>query len=308
MARWYDAAAVCVTGGSFTDRGGHTPWEPAAHLCATLHGPHVANFADDYGALDQAEASLAVSAETLGAALDALAGDRARVARMGRRRMRFCITAPEIPIRFWRALPIWPCSALAPAPDSSDIGNRGVPMIRYNLRCEQGHDFDGWFRSSEGYDSQRAAGQVTCTICGSSKVEKALMAPGWRPPMPPRPTCKARATSARNSSKSCASMSRRTRTMSACPLPPRRAPCTRASNPNARSTARPSRKRRASFSPKAFRSRPCPSCRAKRRTEAVHATEDRIPRALSVWGFPDTDSGTGGAAAWRIDARTRSRL
>lgn len=83
MARWYDAAAVCVTGGSFTDRGGHTPWEPAAHLCATLHGPHVANFADDYGALDQAEASLAVSAETLGAALDALAGDRARVARMG---------------------------------------------------------------------------------------------------------------------------------------------------------------------------------------------------------------------------------
>ncbi|MFB9222752.1 DUF1178 family protein [Paracoccus cavernae] len=51
-------------------------------------------------------------------------------------------------------------------------------MIRYNLRCEQGHDFDGWFRSSEGYDSQRAAGQVTCTICGSSKVEKALMAPG----------------------------------------------------------------------------------------------------------------------------------
>lgn len=51
-------------------------------------------------------------------------------------------------------------------------------MIRYNLRCEQGHDFDGWFRSSEGYDSLRSAGQVTCTICGSSKVEKALMAPG----------------------------------------------------------------------------------------------------------------------------------
>ncbi len=51
-------------------------------------------------------------------------------------------------------------------------------MIRYNLRCDQGHDFDGWFRSSEGYDSLRAAGQVTCTVCGSARVEKALMAPG----------------------------------------------------------------------------------------------------------------------------------
>ncbi len=51
-------------------------------------------------------------------------------------------------------------------------------MIRYDLRCDQGHDFDGWFRSSEGFDSLRAAGQVSCTICGSTKVTKALMAPG----------------------------------------------------------------------------------------------------------------------------------
>ena len=50
-------------------------------------------------------------------------------------------------------------------------------MIRYSLRCEQGHDFDGWFRSSDGFDSLRAAGQVSCAICGSLKVEKALMAP-----------------------------------------------------------------------------------------------------------------------------------
>lgn len=85
MARWYDAAAICVTGGSFTDRGGHTPWEPAAHLCATLHGPHVANFAEDYGVLDGAEAALQVEGEELGTALAALAGDPARVAQMGAR-------------------------------------------------------------------------------------------------------------------------------------------------------------------------------------------------------------------------------
>ncbi|MTH76732.1 DUF1178 family protein [Paracoccus aestuariivivens] len=51
-------------------------------------------------------------------------------------------------------------------------------MIRYNLRCENDHHFDGWFRSSEGFDTLKKAGQVTCTQCGSVSVEKALMAPG----------------------------------------------------------------------------------------------------------------------------------
>lgn len=51
-------------------------------------------------------------------------------------------------------------------------------MIRYDLRCDKGHDFDGWFRNSDGFDSLRNAGQVACTHCGSVTVEKALMAPG----------------------------------------------------------------------------------------------------------------------------------
>ncbi|MTH34457.1 DUF1178 family protein [Paracoccus limosus] len=50
-------------------------------------------------------------------------------------------------------------------------------MIRYDLRCDKGHDFDGWFRDSAGFDALNRVGQVTCTHCGSSKVEKALMAP-----------------------------------------------------------------------------------------------------------------------------------
>ncbi|RDW12037.1 DUF1178 family protein [Paracoccus thiocyanatus] len=50
-------------------------------------------------------------------------------------------------------------------------------MIRYALRCEKGHDFDGWFRSSDGFDTLLAAGQVTCTQCGSAQVGKTLMAP-----------------------------------------------------------------------------------------------------------------------------------
>lgn len=51
-------------------------------------------------------------------------------------------------------------------------------MIRYDLHCANGHDFDGWFRSSEGFETMRRAGQVACTVCGSTEVEKALMAPG----------------------------------------------------------------------------------------------------------------------------------
>lgn len=51
-------------------------------------------------------------------------------------------------------------------------------MIRYSLRCDNHHDFDGWFRSSDGFEALRAEGQVACTICGSTVVEKTLMAPG----------------------------------------------------------------------------------------------------------------------------------
>lgn len=50
-------------------------------------------------------------------------------------------------------------------------------MIRYDLICDQGHKFDGWFRDSAAYDAQALRGLVSCTVCGSGKVEKQLMAP-----------------------------------------------------------------------------------------------------------------------------------
>ncbi|MFT4012441.1 MAG: glycosyltransferase N-terminal domain-containing protein [Paracoccus sp. (in: a-proteobacteria)] len=84
MARWYQSAAICVTCGSFADRGGHTPWEPAAWRAAILHGPHVANHAADYADLDAAGAAEASSARDLPAALTALAGDPLRQRRMGK--------------------------------------------------------------------------------------------------------------------------------------------------------------------------------------------------------------------------------
>ena len=50
-------------------------------------------------------------------------------------------------------------------------------MIRYALRCDNGHGFDSWFRSAAGYDQLLVAGQVACPDCGSKAVVKALMAP-----------------------------------------------------------------------------------------------------------------------------------
>lgn len=50
-------------------------------------------------------------------------------------------------------------------------------MIRYSLSCENDHRFESWFQSSEAYDRLRAAGMVNCSLCGSSVVDKALMAP-----------------------------------------------------------------------------------------------------------------------------------
>jgi hypothetical protein len=50
-------------------------------------------------------------------------------------------------------------------------------MIRYCLKCDHAHEFEAWFRSSAAYDEQRQAGRVGCVVCGSTEVEKAVMAP-----------------------------------------------------------------------------------------------------------------------------------
>ena len=50
-------------------------------------------------------------------------------------------------------------------------------MIRYSLACDKGHGFESWFQNSAAYDKQAKRGLVTCPLCGSEKVEKAIMAP-----------------------------------------------------------------------------------------------------------------------------------
>jgi hypothetical protein len=50
-------------------------------------------------------------------------------------------------------------------------------MIRYTLRCERDHTFESWFQDSAAYDSQAKRKLVSCPVCESVKVEKAIMAP-----------------------------------------------------------------------------------------------------------------------------------
>lgn len=50
-------------------------------------------------------------------------------------------------------------------------------MIRYALRCSDGHDFDSWFQSADAYEKLAASGMIVCAVCGGDQVEKAVMAP-----------------------------------------------------------------------------------------------------------------------------------
>lgn len=83
MARWYARAGICLVGGSLADRGGHTPWEPAAWRCAILHGPHIGNHEEGFAALHDAQAAQLVGAPHLAGAITRLAGRPAQARAMG---------------------------------------------------------------------------------------------------------------------------------------------------------------------------------------------------------------------------------
>jgi hypothetical protein len=71
-------------------------------------------------------------------------------------------------------------------------------VIRYALSCDKGHGFESWFKNSNAYDEQAARSLIGCPVCGSTKVDKAIMAPGVarsaaREPPAPAPTQEPRA-------------------------------------------------------------------------------------------------------------------
>lgn len=53
-------------------------------------------------------------------------------------------------------------------------------MIRFALKCANGHGFESWFASSEKFADLVSAGHVTCPECDSARISKDLMAPPVR--------------------------------------------------------------------------------------------------------------------------------
>ncbi|MFN3209625.1 MAG: DUF1178 family protein [Roseovarius sp.] len=53
-------------------------------------------------------------------------------------------------------------------------------MIKFTLKCKDDHRFESWFQSAGAFDKLDAAGMVSCAVCGTTSVEKAMMAPSVR--------------------------------------------------------------------------------------------------------------------------------
>ncbi|WP_286196931.1 glycosyltransferase N-terminal domain-containing protein [Tropicibacter sp. R15_0] len=81
MALWYQLAGRVFIGGSLSDRGGHTPYEPATFASAILHGPDMRNFAAASQRLQNNNAAIQIeTAHDLGQALLCLAPEDKQIA------------------------------------------------------------------------------------------------------------------------------------------------------------------------------------------------------------------------------------
>lgn len=47
----------------------------------------------------------------------------------------------------------------------------------FDLQCDQGHVFEGWFGSADNYEAQQSRGLLSCPVCESTHISKKLSAP-----------------------------------------------------------------------------------------------------------------------------------
>lgn len=47
-------------------------------------------------------------------------------------------------------------------------------MIAFELTCNNGHIFEGWFESGQDYEDQLGRGLVTCPVCNDPSIKKVL--------------------------------------------------------------------------------------------------------------------------------------
>lgn len=50
-------------------------------------------------------------------------------------------------------------------------------MKVFNLQCEHGHGFEGWFGSEEDYRDQTERGLLTCPVCETRTIQRMPSAP-----------------------------------------------------------------------------------------------------------------------------------
>ena len=50
-------------------------------------------------------------------------------------------------------------------------------MIKYNLNCENNHEFESWFADSKEFDNLRRKNLLDCIYCSSKNIKKSIMSP-----------------------------------------------------------------------------------------------------------------------------------
>ena len=50
-------------------------------------------------------------------------------------------------------------------------------MIKYNLKCENDHEFESWFSNSNEFEKLNKKNLLECIFCSSNKIKKSIMAP-----------------------------------------------------------------------------------------------------------------------------------
>ena len=50
-------------------------------------------------------------------------------------------------------------------------------MIKYNLKCENNHEFESWFSHSKEFDKLNKSNLLECIFCSSKKIQKSIMSP-----------------------------------------------------------------------------------------------------------------------------------
>ena len=50
-------------------------------------------------------------------------------------------------------------------------------MIKYNLKCQNNHEFESWFSDSKEFDKLNKKKFLECIYCSSNKIQKCIMSP-----------------------------------------------------------------------------------------------------------------------------------